>query len=101
MFNFFRNWDFWLLVGLAGQFLFFLRFFIQWIYSEKRKKSFIPFSFWFFSLAGGMVLFIYAVHIKDLVFSVGQGLGLLIYIRNVMLVKKEKINNTDNNISLQ
>jgi lipid-A-disaccharide synthase-like uncharacterized protein len=100
MLNFFRNWDFWLIIGLFGQFLFFLRFLIQWLYSEKKKKSFIPFSFWFFSLAGGAVLFIYAIHIKNLVFSLGQGLGLLIYIRNIMLIKREKAADNERNLSV-
>ena len=97
MFNLFKVFDFWLIVGLFGQFFFFLRFFVQWLSSEKKKKSFIPFSFWFFSLAGGSILFIYAVHIKDLVFSLGQGLGLLIYVRNIMLIRNENLKNENEN----
>ncbi|MFA5318157.1 MAG: lipid-A-disaccharide synthase N-terminal domain-containing protein [Patescibacteria group bacterium] len=88
MFNI--NINFWVILGLFGQFIFFLRFFIQWIHSEKNKKSMIPFSFWYFSIGGAIILLIYAVHIRDLVFSLGQGLALLIYIRNIMLYKKDE-----------
>jgi len=80
----------WLVLGLTGQFLFSMRFFIQWIYSEKHKRSIIPHAFWYFSLAGGLTLLTYAILRKDPVFILGQGLGLFIYIRNLMLIKKEK-----------
>ncbi|MFA6393958.1 MAG: lipid-A-disaccharide synthase N-terminal domain-containing protein [Patescibacteria group bacterium] len=82
-----KNINFWIIIGFLGQVMFFLRFFVQWLHSEKHKKSLFPFSFWYFSIAGGVILFIYAIHIKDIVFSLGQGLGLLIYIRNIMLSK--------------
>ena len=80
----------WLVLGLTGQFLFSMRFFIQWVYSEKHKRSIIPHAFWYFSLAGGLTLLTYAILRKDPVFILGQGLGLFIYIRNLMLIKKEK-----------
>jgi len=79
---------FWLMVGFAGQFLFSMRFLIQWISSEKAKKSIIPKAFWYFSLAGGLTLLTYAIYRKDPVFILGQGLGLFIYIRNLILIKK-------------
>lgn len=85
------NVNVWLVVGFTGQFLFFMRFFVQWLASEKAKKSVVPDAFWFFSILGGSVLFIYAVfHLKDPVISLGQGMGLLIYFRNVYLLKVEK-----------
>lgn len=90
-----NSWDFWIILGFFGQFIFFLRFFIQWLYSEKRKKSVIPFCFWHFSIGGAIILLIYAIHIKDPVFSIGQGLALLIYIRNIMLYKKESVEDRD------
>jgi len=68
-----------------------MRFFIQWIYSEKHKKSLIPKAFWYFSLAGGVTLFSYALLRQDPVFIAGQGLGLFVYIRNLMLIRKEKL----------
>jgi len=76
------------MVGFAGQFLFSMRFLIQWISSEKAKKSIIPKAFWYFSLAGGLTLLTYAIYRKDPVFILGQGLGLFIYIRNLILIKK-------------
>lgn len=82
--------NFWLILGLSAQLCFFARFFIQWIVSEKNKKSIIPIYFWYFSLAGGLGLFVYAIHIKDIVFILGQGLGVFIYLRNLMLIHKNK-----------
>lgn len=76
----------WLGVGLAGQALFFMRFLVQWIASERSRRSVVPRAFWYFSLGGGAVLFLYALHQHDLVFTIGQGTGLLIYGRNLMLL---------------
>jgi len=81
----------WLILGFLGQALFSMRFFIQWIYSEKHKKSLIPKAFWYFSLAGGVTLFSYALLRQDPVFIAGQGLGLFVYTRNLMLIRKEKL----------
>jgi len=80
----------WLILGFIGQALFSMRFIVQWIYSEKNKKSIIPTAFWYFSLAGGITLFSYAVLRQDPVFIAGQGLGLFIYIRNLMFIRNEK-----------
>lgn len=82
--------DFWLLLGFGAQLAFFMRFFVQWVVSEKQKRSVIPKSFWYFSLVGGLGLLIYALHIKDPVFIIGQSLGVFIYLRNLVLIKKEK-----------
>jgi lipid-A-disaccharide synthase-like uncharacterized protein len=84
--------DIWLIVGFLGQFLFSMRFIVQWIVSEKNKKSIIPVSFWFFSISGGVVLLSYALYKRDPVFIVGQGLGVFIYMRNLYLIYKEKLN---------
>ena len=80
----------WLIIGFIGQFLFSMRFLIQWIYSEKHKKSLIPVAFWYFSMAGGITLFSYALLREDPVFILGQGLGLFVYIRNLMFIRNEK-----------
>jgi len=80
----------WLVLGFLGQALFSMRFLIQWVHSEKQKRSIIPTAFWYFSLAGGLTLFSYALLRQDPVFILGQGLGLFIYIRNLMLIRKEK-----------
>ena len=76
--------------GFLGQLIFGARFFVQWILSEIKKKSYVPTIFWYLSLCGGIVLFIYALHKKDAVFIVGQGVGILIYARNIVLIKKQK-----------
>ena len=80
----------WLIVGFAGQIMFSMRFFIQWLYSEKKGKSVIPEAFWYFSLAGGLILFSYAVFRNDPVFILGQAGGSLIYARNLQLIYREK-----------
>ena len=79
----------WLGIGFLAQFLFSMRFIVQWIASEKRKESIIPIYFWYFSLAGGILLFFYAIHRKDPVFILGQGMGVFIYIRNLMLIYRK------------
>lgn len=79
----------WLIVGFLGQALFGMRFFIQWISSERQKRSVIPVAFWYFSILGGSVLLTYAIHRRDPVFIVGQGLGLLVYFRNLYFVYHE------------
>jgi lipid-A-disaccharide synthase-like uncharacterized protein len=84
----FFNINWWIVFGFLGQGLFFMRFLIQWIVSEKKGKSVVPVAFWYFSISGAIILFVYAIHIKDIVFGIGQGLALMIYIRNLMLLKK-------------
>jgi len=80
----------WLAIGLAGQILFAMRFLIQWIISEYRRRSVIPDVFWYFSLFGGMVLLAYAIHKRDPVFIIGQALGIVIYLRNIYFIKRQK-----------
>jgi lipid-A-disaccharide synthase-like uncharacterized protein len=80
----------WLAVGFVGQGLFSSRFIIQWLYSEKMRKSIIPVSFWYFSLAGGVTLLAYAIHREDPVFIAGQATGVVVYLRNLMLISKER-----------
>lgn len=79
----------WLILGFLGQALFSMRFLIQWIYSEKNKRSMIPTAFWYFSLGGGLTLLSYAILREDPVFIVGQATGLFIYTRNLMLIRRE------------
>lgn len=79
-----------LAVGFAGQSLFFLRFFVQWLHSEKHKRSLIPTAFWYFSLGGSALLLVYAVMRKDLVFTIGQVTGFLIYSRNLTLIARSR-----------
>lgn len=81
----------WLIIGFSGQLLFGLRFLVQWVCSEIKKESHIPFVFWYFSIGGGLILLIYAIHRQDPVFIVGQSMGLIVYVRNLILIRnKEK-----------
>lgn len=77
---------FWLIVGFAGQALFSGRFLIQWIVSERAKKSMIPTAFWLFSIGGGAVMLAYAIYREDPVFITGQAAGLFIYARNLWFI---------------
>ncbi|MBN2630875.1 MAG: lipid-A-disaccharide synthase N-terminal domain-containing protein [Rhodobacteraceae bacterium] len=88
-----ENWgEFaWVMVGLTGQLMFTMRFIVQWFVSEKQRKSVIPVAFWYFSLAGGVVLLTYALWRKDPVFILGQATGLVIYMRNLWLIHTEKL----------
>lgn len=79
----------WIIIGFLGQTLFFMRFFVQWLASEKAGRSVIPNAFWYFSLLGGLTLFIYALWRQDPVFIIGQSTGLLIYARNLYFIHKK------------
>jgi len=80
----------WLIVGFAGQAMFTMRFIVQWIASERKKRSTIPLAFWYFSLAGGVVLFSYALYRRDPVFILGQSFGIFIYLRNLYFISKNR-----------
>jgi lipid-A-disaccharide synthase-like uncharacterized protein len=80
----------WAGIGVVGQVLFMSRFLIQLWKSEKAKKSVLPIEFWYFSIAGGLITLSYAIHRRDLVFTVAQMLGLIIYFRNLYLVYRER-----------
>jgi len=78
------------LIGYAGQALFTMRFLVQWIASERAGRSVIPLAFWFFSIGGGLLLFGYALYIRDPVFILGQGFGVFVYLRNLYFIKRER-----------
>ena len=82
--------DPWNILGLAGQALFASRFLIQWAKSEIEGRSIIPVAFWYCSLGGGIILLAYAIYRDEPVFIAGQGLGLLVYARNLRLIFKER-----------
>jgi lipid-A-disaccharide synthase-like uncharacterized protein len=82
----------WVIFGLLGQAAFSARFIVQWIVSEKKKESVIPVAFWYLSLVGGVVLLVYAIHQRDPVFIIGQGSGVVVYLRNLVLIKKKQNN---------
>ena len=80
------KFDGWVVLGFIAQGFFTMRFVVQWIASERARKSVIPVAFWFFSIGGGLLLFAYALTIKDPVFIAGQALGLLVYLRNLYFI---------------
>ncbi|MBV4519226.1 lipid-A-disaccharide synthase N-terminal domain-containing protein [Pseudomonas sp. SWRI74] len=80
----------WLMVGFAGQIAFTGRFVLQWLYSEYKKRSVIPTSFWYLSIVGSTLLFAYAIYRQDPVFIVGQAFGSIVYLRNLQLIKRSK-----------
>ncbi|WP_347312456.1 lipid-A-disaccharide synthase N-terminal domain-containing protein [Defluviimonas sp. SAOS-178_SWC] len=79
----------WVVFGLFGQLMFTGRFLIQWIASERVKRSVVPIAFWYFSMAGGLILLSYAIYRRDPVFVLGQSLGVFIYARNLWLIHHE------------
>ena len=88
--NFLNNLNFFMVLGFIGQFFFSMRFIVQWVASEKHKKSVVPLAFWVFSVLGSFLLLIYAIYRKDPVFILGQAPNLLIYFRNIRLIKTSK-----------
>lgn len=80
----------WIIVGFVGQAIFSLRFILQWIASERAKRSIIPEAFWYCSFAGGATLLAYAIWREDPVFIVGQSAGLAIYARNIFFVRRDR-----------
>lgn len=81
---------FWLIIGFTGQALFTARFLVQWLVSEKKRDSVVPEAFWWLSLVGGLTLLLYASYRQDPVIMLGQGMGLFVYVRNLILVGKSK-----------
>ncbi len=80
----------WVIFGLGAQALFFMRFFIQWLASERAGRSVIPVSFWWLSIAGATGLLVYAVRRHDPVFILGQSFGFAVYARNLWLIYRER-----------
>ena len=78
----------WFVVGMVGQAVFFSRFLVQWIASERAGRSYVPRIFWWLSLIGSMVLLGYAIHRKDMVFVLGQAFGWVVYARNLVLIQR-------------
>lgn len=81
---------FWVTFGVVAQGMFFGRFLLQWIVSEKRKQSVIPVGFWWLSIMGSTMLLAYAIHRRDPVFVLGQSMGFIIYIRNLVLIYRHR-----------
>src|SRR3954451_11074548 len=84
--GFVLKFDGWIVLGFAAQAFFTMRFVVQWIASERARKSVFPVAFWFFSIDSGVLLLIYALYRRAPVFIAGQALGLLVYIRNLYFI---------------
>jgi len=80
------QFDTWVVLGFVAQALFTMRFVVQWIASERARKSVMPTAFWFFSIGGGSLLLVYALYRRDPVFIAGQAFSLIIYFRNVYFI---------------
>ncbi|OGW65181.1 MAG: hypothetical protein A3H49_08915 [Nitrospirae bacterium RIFCSPLOWO2_02_FULL_62_14] len=78
----------WITFGFLGQTIFFMRWVVQWLASEKHAESRVPIAFWYMSLIGGLITLAYAIHIKDPVFIAGQSVGAIVYLRNLMLISR-------------
>jgi lipid-A-disaccharide synthase-like uncharacterized protein len=87
---FVAKFDIWLAFGLVAQLLFAARFLVQWIASERAGKSVVPMAFWFFSIGGGLMTLIYGIVKREPVIILGQFLANIIYVRNVMLIWKNR-----------
>jgi lipid-A-disaccharide synthase-like uncharacterized protein len=82
--------DWWVALGFVAQLLFTARFLVQWIESERKNKMVIPIAFWFFSIGGGILLLIYALHRRDPVFIAGQAFGVFVYARNLYFELRDR-----------
>jgi lipid-A-disaccharide synthase-like uncharacterized protein len=88
------DWDdakIWLAIGFAGNALFFSRFVVQWIASERAGRSYVPIVFWWLSIAGSLVLLLYAIHRRDPVFVLAYLPNCVVYVRNLMLIRAERL----------
>jgi lipid-A-disaccharide synthase-like uncharacterized protein len=82
--------DKWYVIGFLGQAFFFSRFLVQWLVSEAKKQSTMPVAFWYLSVLGGLLLLAYAIFRHDPVFILGQSLGQVVYVRNLILIRKRR-----------
>lgn len=84
------NWTefWWVSLGITAQLSFSARFIVQWIASERAGRSYVPTVFWYLSLAGGSMLLAYAIYRQDVVFIMGQSMGLIVYTRNLILIHR-------------
>jgi lipid-A-disaccharide synthase-like uncharacterized protein len=87
---FVARFDLWLVFGVAAQVVFGARFIVQWLVSEREGRSVIPLSFWFLSIAGGLMTLVYGFVRREPVIIIGQGLSTAIYLRNLALIARER-----------
>jgi len=87
---FVAKFDFWLAFGLVAQLFFTARFLVQWIASERAGNSVVPMAFWFCSMGGGLMTLTYGIAKREPIIIIGQGLATAIYLRNIMLIWKNR-----------
>ena len=87
---FVARFDFWLAFGIIAQLIFTARFLVQWIASERAGRSTVPLAFWILSIVGGMMTLVYGIERREAVIIMGQVLAVFIYIRNLMLIFKNR-----------
>ena len=87
--------DFWTLWGFLGQFFFLLSFVVQWYRSEKKKESYLPIDFWYLRIFASLLLIVYVIARKDIVFLIALVLQMGIYLRNIQLIRIKRISGTD------
>ncbi len=87
---FVTRFDLWLVFGLLAQLVFTARFLVQWLASERAGRSVVPIAFWFLSIVGGTMTLVYGIQRREPVIIMGQSLSIFIYLRNVMLIFKNK-----------
>ena len=87
---FIAKFDFWLGFGLVAQLFFTARFLVQWISSERAGRSVVPMAFWIFSMGGGLMTLVYGIVRREPVIILGQALATIIYVRNIMLIVKNR-----------
>jgi lipid-A-disaccharide synthase-like uncharacterized protein len=92
---FVTRFDLWLVFGLLAQLVFTARFLVQWLASEKAGRSVVPMAFWFLSIVGGTMTLVYGIQRREPVIIMGQTLSIFIYVRNVMLIFKNKSNQSE------
>ena len=80
--------DPWVIFGFAAQFIFFSRFVLQWYASEKEQRTVVPMGFWYLSVLGALMILLYAIERRDIVFVIGQAAALVIYARNIVIAKR-------------
>jgi lipid-A-disaccharide synthase-like uncharacterized protein len=84
------KFDGWVILGFIAQGFFTMRFVVQWIASERARKSVVPVAFWFFSIGGGALLLVYALYRRDPVFIAGQAFGVFVYARNLYFELRDR-----------
>ncbi|MCE5318892.1 MAG: lipid-A-disaccharide synthase N-terminal domain-containing protein [Parachlamydia sp.] len=81
----------WHAIGILGQGLFASRFWVQWWGSEKQKKSELGRAFWWLSLMGSAISVVYFLQIRDVISILNQSFGMIPYVRNLMLLRKARL----------